>query len=207
MEDSVILLCDIGNTSYHFLDTTNDYKENVNTFNPRSIENKVYYICVNPSISIIIKDLENWIDVSSMIDMKPYYTTMGIDRIVACEAIQDGVIIDAGSAITVDVVNNGVFEGGFIYPGISAMEMTYKNISSALDYSFNYEVDLENLPKNSQNAISYGFLKTLYGEVISYEKHIYLTGGDAKKLLSVFKNAEHNNYLLFDGMKKIINKI
>jgi len=132
---------------------------------------------------------------------------MGIDRIVACEAIQNGVIIDAGSAITVDVVNDGVFEGGFIYPGVSAMEMTYKNISSALDYSFNYEVDLENLPRNSQDSISYGFLKTLYSEVMSYEKHIYLTGGDAIKLLSVFKNAQHNNYLIFDGMKKIINKI
>lgn len=206
MENSVILLCDIGNTSYHFLDSTHDYKENVSTFNPDSIERKVYYICVNPTISKVLESLHNWINIASMIDMKPYYKTMGIDRIVACEAIQNGVIIDAGSAITVDVVNNGIFEGGFICPGVAAMEMTYKNISSALDYSFNYEVDLENLPRNSQDAISYGFLKTLYCEVMSYEKNIYLTGGDAQKLLSVFKNAKHNNYLLFDGMKKIINK-
>ncbi|PCI92632.1 hypothetical protein COB11_06900, partial [Candidatus Aerophobetes bacterium] len=46
--------------------------------------------------------------VSKKIDKTAYYETMGIDRIIICESIQDGVIIDAGSAVTVDIVNNGV---------------------------------------------------------------------------------------------------
>ncbi|MDQ7061701.1 MAG: hypothetical protein Q9M43_11460 [Sulfurimonas sp.] len=40
--------------------------------------------------------------------------------------------------------------------------------------------------------------------MISYKKDIYLTGGDAEKLLCIFKSATLNKNLLFDGMKKLI---
>lgn len=201
-----MILCDIGNTSFHFLDGNNDYKESVKTFNPKTIKDKVYYICVNPAMKTVLKNLENWIDLADSIDMTNYYETMGIDRIIACEAIDDGVIVDAGSAITVDVVNDGVFQGGFIYPGVNAMSETYKNISSALDYPFNFELDLNQLPKNSTDAISYGYLKTLYNEVISHKKEIILTGGDSDKLSKLFSDSKINNTLIFDSMKKIIER-
>lgn len=202
-----MLLCDIGNTSYHFLKDDNSYKEDSKLFNPSSIKEDVYYICVNPHVKNLLKDLQNWHDLSLHVDMSKYYKTIGIDRVVACEAISDGVIVDAGSAITVDVVNNGTFEGGFIYPGKSAMKETYKNISSALEYPFNFELDLNKLPKNSIDAISYGFLKTLHTEVTSHNKKIFLTGGDAKDFAKLFKNAVVDEMLIFNGMKKIINKI
>lgn len=201
-----MLLCDIGNTSYHFLDSTHDYKEYVDTFNPKTITNKVYYICVNPQVSEVLNSLENWINLGDSLDRSNYYSSMGVDRIFACEAISNGVIIDAGSAITVDVVQEGIFQGGFIYPGSLAMNQTYKNISSALDYNFNYQLDLNKLPKNSADAISYGFLKTLYNEVVSYDKDIYITGGDAEKLLNIFKNANLEKQLIFNGMKKVIKR-
>jgi len=201
-----MLLCDIGNTSYHFLDGEADYKKSVKDFTPSTLRERVFYICVNPEIKTLLESLENWIDLAEYVDMKNYYDTMGVDRIFACEALSDGVIIDAGSAITVDVVTNNLFEGGFIYPGVNAMRQTYKDISSALDYEFNYNLDLDTLPKNSADAISYGFLKTLYGEVNSYNKDIYLTGGDAQKLHSIFPNATIENKLIFNGMKKILQK-
>ncbi len=201
-----MLLCDVGNTSYHFLDADKDYKESVKTFNPHAITNKVYYICVNPHAKLVLETLDNWIDLSWHVDMSNYYDTMGIDRIFACEAISDGVIVDAGSAITVDVVEKGVFAGGFIYPGVNAMGETYKNISSALDYPFNYDIDLKKLPKNSRDAISYGYLKTLHSEVISHSKDIFLTGGDADKLLKIFPHAKIDKTLIFKGMKKVIAK-
>jgi len=199
-----MLLCDIGNTSYHFLDGDNDYKESVKTFNPHAITKKVFYICVNPHAKKILEKLDNWIDLARHVDMNNYYDTMGIDRVVACESIADGVIVDAGSAITVDVVEGGVFQGGFIYPGTKAMSQTYKDISSALDYPFNYNLDLTCLPKNSQDAISYGYLKTLYNEVIAHAKDIYLTGGDTDKLIKVFPHAKIEKNLIFNGMKKLI---
>ena len=122
-------------------------------------------------------------------------------------AVSDAVVVDAGSAITVDVVKNGSFMGGFIYPGVRAMSACYKNISPALDYSFNFSLDLERLPKNSQDAISYGFLKTLYREVIFYDLPIILTGGDAELLQGIFPQANINQKLIFTGMKKIISII
>jgi len=201
-----MLLCDIGNTSYHFLSYEKDYKKDVKTFNPQTIKERVFYICVNPHVKKVVKDLDNWIDLSGYIDMSNYYDTMGIDRIVACEAISDGIIIDAGSAVTVDVVKDGVFEGGFIYPGIKAMSQTYKNISPILDYSFNFECELDIMPKNSQDAVSYGYLKTLYCEVMSHKMNIFLTGGDAQIFANIFPDAEIDEILIFRGMKKIMKK-
>ncbi|MDF1879017.1 type III pantothenate kinase [Sulfurimonas sp. SAG-AH-194-C20] len=201
-----MILCDIGNTSYHFLDEQKDYKKDVETFNALSVDEKVYYISVNSNVNAVLEKLDNWIDLSQFIDRKKYYETMGIDRIFAVEAVTNTVIVDAGSAITVDVVKYGNFEGGFIYPGVDAMRQTYKNISPALDYSFNFDLDLDIMPKNSQDAISYGFLKTLYSEVMHHELPVVLTGGNAKELHKIFKNASLNETLIFDGMKQIIKK-
>lgn len=204
-----MMLCDIGNTSLHFLDTATDedFKYRVSEFNPDSIKDEVYYICVEPNLKERLKKLDNWIDISKDIDMKKYYSTMGIDRVVACEGAEyeDCVIIDAGSAITVDVIKGGIFQGGFIYPGIRAMGDAYKNISSALSYEFNFDLDLDRLPKNSQDAISYGFIKTLQSVVLSYNSVIVLTGGDAKLLSRVFKEAKVDERLLFKSMKRLLS--
>ena len=202
-----MILCDIGNTSYHFLDGQRDFKESVNSFNPTRITKEVYYISVNSAVNEQLRHLENWINLASFIDMDKYYATMGIDRVVASMSVEDGIVIDAGSAITVDVVKDRVFMGGFIYPGVRAMSACYKNISPALDYSFNFSLDLETLPKNSQDAISYGFLKTLHREVVSHNLPIILTGGDATFFKEIFPQANINQKLIFDGMKKIISII
>ncbi len=205
MEDHLIL-CDIGNTSYHFLEGNAASKHHVETFDPASVKEDVYYISVNPLADQRLEGLDNWHDLRSCIDWEKYYTTMGVDRIVACEAIRDGLIIDAGSAITVDLVTNGTFEGGFIYPGLDAMQACYRNISGRLDYSLNFELDLDKMPKNSRDAISYGVLRTLYSEVMRHQKKIYLTGGNAKVLSKIFPEAEVDELLLFKGMKKLMEK-
>ncbi len=202
-----MILCDIGNTSYHFQTSKKNYKEDVLSFNPSNIKEKVYYISVNVSLEERLKSLENWVDITTAIDMSQYYTTMGKDRIVAMASVSDGVIIDAGSAITVDVVRENIFEGGFILPGVNAMQETYKRTSPALDYVLNFGVNLEKLPKNSQDAISYGVLKLLYTEVISYRLPIILTGGDAHVLQKVFKDARVDEALIFTGMKELIMKL
>ncbi|SFV65586.1 Pantothenate kinase type III, CoaX-like [hydrothermal vent metagenome] len=201
-----MLLCDIGNTSYHFLDKERDFKESVATFDPSSVKQKVYFISVNAQVSAKLASLENWIDLSLFVDKSRYYESMGIDRVVATMGIENALVVDAGSAITVDMVKNGVFCGGFIYPGVNAMQKTYANISPALAYSFNFECDLDIMPKNSQDAISYGYLKTLYLELISHNLPIILTGGDASKLKKIFRDAKIDAQLIFNSMKKIIKE-
>ena len=202
-----MLLCDVGNTSYHFLNGVRSYKEDVKSFNPANIKEDVYFISVNASVNSSLVNLPNWRNLATTIDKSKYYETMGLDRIVALEAVHNAVIVDAGSAITVDVKCEGVFEGGFISAGLNAMSETYKNISPALSYEFNMALDTKKLPKNSQDAISYGYLKLLYSEVISYGLPIILTGGDSKSLTQLFPNAIHNENLIFDGMKELINKL
>ncbi len=206
MEGAIVLLCDIGNTSYHFLEGEHEYKKDAESFEPESIKERVYFISVNTEVSQKLSKLENWVDLSAFVSKEPYYETMGIDRIFALEGLSNAVLVDAGSAITVDVVRDGVFEGGFIYPGIKAMEQTYVKISPALAYSFNFELNLDKMAKNSQDAISYGFLKLLYSEVNSHNLPIILTGGDAKTLHKILKNAEIDNTLIFRAMKKIIKE-
>jgi type III pantothenate kinase len=206
MEDSVMLLCDIGNTSFHFLEDEKEYKKSVKSLDVTSVKQKVYYISVNASAITQLEDLDNWVNLAAYINKENYYETMGIDRIFALESVFDGIVIDAGSAITVDSVKNGVFMGGFIYPGKRAMEQTYEKISPALAYSFNFDLDLDIMPKNSQDAISYGFLKTLYKEVTSHNLPIILTGGDADEFKKVFKDAKVEKHLIFNGMKKIIKE-
>jgi len=201
-----MLLCDISNTSYHFFDEKREYKQSVGSFNPASVKEKVYYISVNKALHVTLSSLSNWIDLSEYIDKKKYYETMGIDRIFALQSVVNGVIIDAGSAVTIDVVKNEEFVGGFIYPGIKAMQKTYENISPALAYSFNFECDLDIMPKNSQDAISYGYLKTLYCEVMSYKLPIILTGGDALEFKKIFPDAKIDTALIFHAMKKIIHQ-
>jgi len=201
-----MVLCDIGNTSYHFLDGDEEFKKSVKTFNPLEMKERVCYISVNQKVKEQLQGLENWTDLSSFINTQPYYETMGIDRIFACEAVHHGIIIDAGSALTVDVMRDGVFEGGFIYPGLHAMMHTYATISPALNYSFNFEVNLDKMPKNSQDAISYGYLKTLYSEVMSHNLPVILTGGDALAFHKLFKHATVDEMLIFNSMKKIIQK-
>jgi len=204
--EDTLTLCDVGNTSYHFLRGEAVSKFLISDFNTSSIEEAVYYISVNPEVDTKLQALENWYDLRDTITWNQYYETMGVDRIMACEAIEDGLIIDAGSAITVDVVTSGAFEGGFIYPGLDAMLETYRRISPRLDYSLNFELDLDKMPQNSQDAISYGVLRTLYSEVMRHNKQIYLTGGNAKVLSQLFPEAIVDELLLFKGMKKMMEK-
>lgn len=201
-----MLLCDIGNTSYHFLSQNESFKKEAKSFDASEVKHKVYYISVNKEADKKLKNLPNWINIQTHLDKTKYYETMGVDRMMAIEAIESGIIIDAGSAITVDIKRDGNFEGGFICAGVRAMSEAYKNISTALDYEFNFDIDLKKLPKNSQDAISYGYIKTLYAEVMSHNLNIILTGGDAQKFSCIFKDARVDEHLVFKGMQRVISR-
>lgn len=199
-----MLLCDIGNTTLHFWDGKRSWRESTEGFDPGSVQERVHYISVNARLDVLLSERDNWVDLRGFIDWSGYYETMGIDRVVACEAVEEGTIVDAGSAVTVDVVRSGRFEGGFIYPGIRAMAAAYAAISPRLEYSFNFELDLDKMPKNSRDAVSYGYLRTLYGEVVRHGGPIILTGGDAERFAPLFPSATVDRELIFKGMKKIL---
>jgi len=198
-------LCDIGNTTFSF---SNGLKVGVDEFDISSIDEKIYYISVNAYWEKRLSMQDNWVNLRSFIDFKQYYKSMGIDRIMVCEALDNAVVIDAGSAITVDVIKNAKHEGGYIYPGLKAMAKCFKDISPALDVSFNFDIDLDKMPKNTQDALSYGAIAPLLNNItnISKDLPVLLTGGDAKTLLPLIPNATLEHDLVFKGMQKILEK-
>lgn len=201
-----MILCDIGNTSVDFFIDSKRSKLRAADFDPATLQDDVYYVSVNVSLNERIRDLTNWHDVRAFIDWDKYYPTMGIDRVMVCEAIDEGVIVDAGSAITVDVMRSGVYEGGFISLGLHAAREAYARLSPALDVSWNFEVDLAKMAKNTPDAVTVGFLAPLVAQIKSLGKPIYLSGGDAQILSRFFPDAVVDEELIFKGMKKLIEK-
>ena len=178
----------------------------VDNFDISSIDETVYYISVNAYWEKRLSMQENWINLRSFVDFKKYYKSMGIDRVMVCEAIENAVVVDAGSAITVDRIIEGRHEGGYIYPGFVAMAKCFKDISPALEVSFNFDIDLAKMPKNTEDALSYGAIAPLLSNLreISDNLPVYLTGGDAEKLISLIPGAIIEQDLVFKGMNKIL---
>ena len=127
---------------------------------------------------------------------------IGVDRLLAAFAAVKMygevpmLIVDAGSAMTVDVVQNRTFCGGAILPGLAAQSEMYPKISEKLPIISISDSFLTNSPvypgRNTQDAIcnglywgTIGAIRQFY-EMFCSEKNnarLILTGGDAKYLL------------------------
>ena len=131
--------------------------------------------------------------------------TLGIDRwaaIIAARklAAEAVLVIDMGTAVTIDYVShNGIYKGGVIFPGICTM-LRALNYSTGQIESVEYSqskamVNFEN--DNTRHAVENGVLLCVYSAIESAVEHfqtskqgsykIYLTGGDADKILSRMK--------------------
>lgn len=202
-----MILCDIGNTTLDWYVDGKTSKQSVDDFDPREHTGQIYYISVNIKLSSLLKSFDNWCDIEQFVDLTKYYPTMGIDRIMVCEAINSGVIVDAGSAITVDVMHDGYYEGGFIALGLKSAQDAYGKLSPALAKSFNFEVDLTIMAKNTPDAITVGFLAPLVDKIKSLGRPIYVTGGDSKVLAPLLGDVIVDELLIFKGMIKLIEKV
>lgn len=87
------------------------HTSSLKNFRPKE---KVYYICVNDAIKSALSSKYNFIDLEPYFEFDTIYQGMGIDRVAACCTIEDGMIVDAGSAITIDIMSGGMHLGGFI---------------------------------------------------------------------------------------------
>ena len=195
-----MLLYDVGNTNIKC------YKDGKTTIVKEFDETEpFYYINVNPKI----KDFKKGIDLAPYFKLKTNYKGMGIDRVAVCYAIDDGVVVDAGSAVTVDVMSDGVHKGGFIMPGIRAYKESFANISSALKFEIDETIDIKKLPQNTHQALNFATFKSIYLMINDYakDKRIYFCGGDGQLFNRYFKNSIYKKDLVFDGMKKVIKEM
>jgi type III pantothenate kinase len=208
-----MILCDIGNTHYHFFFNNQELKLSVDQIpvlqkNDILPTDYIYYISVNEIAANVLKDNNLCIDLSQYIQSNTEYDIeqIGIDRLFACLGIKDGVVIDAGSAITIDIIEDNKHLGGYILPGIMAYKDAYASISKVLDKPFNFAVDKDILPLNTVDSMSGGMIASVTRLVdsVSKGKTIYTLGGDGKFFSRFFENSIYDKNLIFKGMEKVI---
>lgn len=203
-----MLLADIGNSRVHIYNG----KEVIHLPHQEAIDRyrdkPIYYITVKHQLKSKLESLKNWIDISDKIKLPNAYSTMGIDRQALCLSHRDGIFVSAGTAITVDVVDDGVYQGGFILPGLKAYLNSYESISPALKTKLNPKISLHTLPQTTKDGISYGIIasiKTLI-EKNQNNKQLYISGGDGELIASFFDSAIFDERLIFLGMKNALKE-
>jgi type III pantothenate kinase len=161
---------------------------------------------VKQQLDSTIENISLWKNISQEIQLQGAYETMGVDRRALCLSHDDGVFVDAGSAITVDIMQKGEYIGGFILPGLKAMLQAYSSISPVLDTELNETISLEQLPATTKDGISYGIIASIKALIDKHsdDKKLYFTGGDGKFLSSFFEEATYDEMLVFNGMRKAL---
>ncbi|SFV90231.1 Pantothenate kinase type III, CoaX-like [hydrothermal vent metagenome] len=200
------LLADIGNSRIHIYDG----KEVVHLLPDEAISRyaaqKLYYISVNHHLEARIQAKTLWENISERVYIDGEYKTMGVDRRALCLSHESGVFVDAGSAITVDIVEESRYVGGFILPGIKAYLNAYGAISPILKVSLDDTITLQRLPTTTKGQISYGIIASIKVLIAQHSKgkSIYFTGGDGKLLSAFFEHACYDETLVFQGMKQAL---
>lgn len=208
-----MILCDIGNSTFHFKNRKKDFRINIKDDIKNKIDSSktIYFISVNGKATKKLKRYyKNTIDLKDLINFKTSYNGMGIDRVVVCNYISNGIIVDIGSAITVDIMKNKIHQGGFILPGLNSYKKIYPKISKKLLFKFNRDINLNKIPMCTSNAISFAVINSIILPILKvykeYKLPIYFTGGDANKILKYFKKQKiiYKKDLIFKSMRKII---
>jgi type III pantothenate kinase len=129
--------------------------------------------------------------------------TLGTDRIavavgVVCEmGIENALVVDMGSAITYDIVENGIFKGGNISLGVAMRFRALHEFTSLLPLCQSVAPN-DGFGKSTKEAIEQGVMQGITHEIEGYisafsqEKSkicTIFTGGDAKYFVKRIKNA------------------
>lgn len=146
--------------------------------------------------------------------------TLGSDRIAAAVGAWNEkpghniLVIDAGSAITIDFVDrNGTYRGGNISPGIKMRLKALHEFTGRLPM-VEKEGETPALGNNTETAIRSGVIRGICHEIDGYinemkEKYgdvlVFLTGGDEKTLKNRIKNRIFaDKYLVAKGLNRIL---
>ena len=202
-----MILCDIGNTTYHFLVNGKHKKYFLDEKVPK-FDEELYFVSVNEKgTKRLLKKNPQAKNIKDILKFETIYQGLGIDRAVACSFQQNAVIVDAGSAITVDIMENGVHKGGFILLGLRRFMKSYPKISKKLKFDFEKNINLDKIPLQTKDAITYAMMKSIILPIkeVSLNKNIIFTGGDGKLLSKYFENSQYKKDLIFENMKRMID--
>ena len=137
--------------------------------------------------------------------------TLGVDRWLAIAAAynkysQPIMVVDAGSAITIDIIGpGGQHVGGYILPGLTLMhDALWKNTSDVRVVGSGTE-ELWIPGKNTQQAVNKGCLLATASAIealaAQFPVRIVITGGDAKVISQAISlDADNHTNLVLDGL-------
>jgi type III pantothenate kinase len=142
---------------------------------------------------------------------------LGVDRWAALIAARNSIdapclVVNAGTAMTVDAVDQDTFIGGVIAPGLHMLHSAFIKNTAAVDAAGG---GYQPFPKNTQNAAYTGALLAMAGAVaamyaelqkIAHQAPVCIvTGGDGKLLIQTLKqsfqiNTIEDEYLVLRGL-------
>ncbi|MCB0852073.1 MAG: type III pantothenate kinase, partial [Bacteroidetes bacterium] len=148
--------------------------------------------------------------------------TLGVDRIVAAigawskSAPRAVLVIDAGTALTFDIINqSGEYLGGAISPGINMRFRALHEFTARLPL-----VTFEEVPpligdstiQSMRSGVINGVIAEINGVINLHratfqdQLDVYLTGGDMKLFENHLKNINFADaYLTLEGIYKVLN--
>lgn len=145
--------------------------------------------------------------------------SVGIDRLLNAAGVilwrPNGptIVVDSGTATTVDLVDDGVFRGGAILPGLRLAAQSLHDYTAALPLVDTYQLTIDGtvMPgRNTQQAIEAGILIGQVGaireliqsctSVVQGNPTLVLTGGAADRLGAAFPQAETIPHLTLRAM-------
>lgn len=150
---------------------------------------------------------------------------MGVDRWLAmigayCEFHSALLVIDAGTAVTIDAVDRGGQHlGGQILPGITLMAETLASNTSAIPMvqsrTTRRSDGLEMFASTTAGAVSKGALNAVIGAIeragkamrsARHRPSIVLTGGDASRILKVLGDQPvYRPHLVLQGLAEMLD--
>ncbi len=221
-----MILVDVGNTRAAFFDGKKVWYVKERDFLNFVPKVRCFYINVNPRLSEFLASNELFVDISPRVlkALNSSYKGLGSDRAAVCLAVKERektLVVDAGSAITLDFVSGGEHKGGCIIPGFMAQLAAFANISTKLACDYNENISLANLPLCTQDALSYGAVAPVVAlvEKLACELcgeggfmragkfngdksvEVVLTGGNGKILSKFIKGSVFDELLIFKGMQ------
>ena len=180
-----------------------------------------------PTADVAVVLREKGFDVLEMTSLTPvpigntYQSpeTLGVDRLAAAVAAvevmgcRDCLVVDFGTAITIDLVEDGIYRGGNISPGVRTRFRALHDYTGRLPECVPTDEKLE-YGSTTRQAIEQGVMQGITYEIDGYISHfsaqnvkisLIFTGGDAKYFVKRIKNAIFANCeLVICGLNRIL---
>lgn len=177
---------------------------------------KLMAVChrCRPDITPFVADVQSRFNVVECGYEKP--EQLGVDRWLALVAgfyryQESCCVVDCGSAITVDIVDDGgKHQGGYILPGLGLMKNSLSSGTKRVGFEDEVVVDID-YGHSTTECVHHGLqfmLESLFEGLLQRTRrdgvrHFIVTGGDAARLAPEGEGVEISSDLVFEGLSLV----